>query len=105
MTHQMGDLLKSVCLITLLPGSPCYLGGSFDADLCSDTCNAVNVGRDAIKKVLFGNDSMVFQVFGTELKVSKNIVGLMDRISRLDRNNRRCHESCFENCKRPPVKR
>ena len=71
MTHQMGDLLKSVCPITLLRGSPCYLGGSFDADLCSDTCDAVNVGRDAIKKVLFGNSSMVFQVFGTELGFQK----------------------------------
>ena len=48
-------------------GSPCYLGGSFDVDLCSATCNAVNVGRQAMKKVLFGNDSVVYQVFGTEL--------------------------------------
>ena len=35
-------------------------------DLCSATCNAVNVGRQAMKKVLFGNDSVVYQVFGTE---------------------------------------
>ena len=66
-----GHVLKRVFLITLLPGSPCYLGGSFDADLCSDTCDAVNVGRDATKKVLFGNRSMVFQVFGTELRFQK----------------------------------
>ena len=71
MTHQMCHVLKKVFLITFLPGSPCYLGGSFDADLCSDTCDAVNVGRDAIKKVLFGNSSMVFQVFGTELGFQK----------------------------------
>ena len=70
MTQEMGHVFKKVFLITLLPGSPCYLGGSFDADLCSDTCDAVNVGRDAIKKVLFGN-SMVFQVFGTELRFQK----------------------------------
>ena len=71
MTHQMGCFLKRVYLINLSPGSPCYLGGSFDADLCSDTCDAINVGRDAIKKSLFGSNSMVFQVFGTELRFQK----------------------------------
>ena len=49
------------------PGSPCYLGGSFDVDLCSPECIAVNIGRQAIKKMLFGNDSATYQVFGTEL--------------------------------------
>ena len=48
------------------PGSPCYLGGSFDVNLCSPECSAVNIGRQAIKKMLFGNDSATYQVFGTE---------------------------------------
>ena len=57
------------------PGSPCYLGGTFDIDLCSPECSAVNIGRQAIKKMLFGNDSTIYQVFGTEssFKISTQI--------------------------------
>ena len=40
-------------------------------DLCSPECSAVNIGRKAIKKMLFGNDSATYQVFGTESSFTK----------------------------------
>ena len=80
------------------PGSPCYLGGSFDVDLCSPECTAINIGRQAIKKMMFGNDSATYQVFGTEssfTKFCKVLQFTRKNISKLDN---------FKTRKRPQVK-
>ena len=49
-----------------LPWSQCVESLFYSEEVCSRECEVKSLGRRAIRKLLFGKDSWLFQVWGTE---------------------------------------